>query len=126
MPTPPEGAQLSEDGHYWWDGENWQLVDDTAGGAGGGTGDAGAGGTAPSGGAGGDAAGAAGGGDPGAGGNEWPPAGYPPDPANWTPEQLQYWFGNTQDESQDVALSGDVMQPLAIADLEGSSNEGIA
>lgn len=26
MSDMPEGAQLSDDGHYWWDGENWQLV----------------------------------------------------------------------------------------------------
>ena len=24
--TVPEGAQLSEDGHYWWDGSDWQPV----------------------------------------------------------------------------------------------------
>jgi hypothetical protein len=24
--TMPEGAQLSEDGNYWWDGSQWQLV----------------------------------------------------------------------------------------------------
>jgi hypothetical protein len=24
--TMPEGAQRSEDGHYWWDGSQWQLV----------------------------------------------------------------------------------------------------
>jgi hypothetical protein len=30
MTTPPEGAQLSEDGHYWWDGGDWQLVDHAA------------------------------------------------------------------------------------------------
>jgi hypothetical protein len=23
----PEGAQLSDDGYYWWDGEQWQPVD---------------------------------------------------------------------------------------------------
>ncbi|MEO8267202.1 MAG: hypothetical protein ABI706_16995 [Ilumatobacteraceae bacterium] len=27
MSNVPEGAQLSEDGQYWWDGENWQLVE---------------------------------------------------------------------------------------------------
>lgn len=26
MPVP-EGAQLSEDGNYWWDGSDWQLVE---------------------------------------------------------------------------------------------------
>jgi hypothetical protein len=26
MSEMPEGAQLSDDGNYWWDGENWQLV----------------------------------------------------------------------------------------------------
>jgi hypothetical protein len=30
MPKAPEGAQLSEDGHYWWDGSDWQPnADDT-------------------------------------------------------------------------------------------------
>lgn len=24
----PEGAQLSDDGMYWWDGSQWQLVND--------------------------------------------------------------------------------------------------
>jgi hypothetical protein len=36
--TMPEGAQVSEDGNYWWDGANWQLV----AGAGGAGADAGA------------------------------------------------------------------------------------
>ena len=27
MAEIPEGAQRSEDGHYWWDGSQWQLVD---------------------------------------------------------------------------------------------------
>lgn len=27
MANIPEGAQRSDDGHYWWDGERWQLVD---------------------------------------------------------------------------------------------------
>src|SRR3954467_1179491 len=26
MTAPPVGAQLSADGHYWWDGGEWQLV----------------------------------------------------------------------------------------------------
>ncbi|MFI7674428.1 hypothetical protein [Actinophytocola sp. NPDC049390] len=26
--TVPEGAQLSEDGRYWWDGADWQPVPD--------------------------------------------------------------------------------------------------
>lgn len=26
MGAPPEGATRSEDGLYWWDGENWQLI----------------------------------------------------------------------------------------------------
>jgi hypothetical protein len=29
MPPPPEGATLSDDGCYWWDGNQWQLVDDS-------------------------------------------------------------------------------------------------
>lgn len=33
----PDGAQLSEDGKYWWDGSDWQPVpEDTGGGDGGG------------------------------------------------------------------------------------------
>jgi hypothetical protein len=28
MPPVPEGAQRSEDGHYWWDGSDWQPVPD--------------------------------------------------------------------------------------------------
>lgn len=24
--TVPEGAQRSEDGNYWWDGSQWQLI----------------------------------------------------------------------------------------------------
>ncbi len=27
MGNVPEGAQLSEDGYYWWDGAEWQTVD---------------------------------------------------------------------------------------------------
>jgi hypothetical protein len=30
MTTPPEGAQLSDGGHYWWDGGDWQPVDHAA------------------------------------------------------------------------------------------------
>jgi len=26
--TMPEGAQVSEDGNYWWDGANWNLMSD--------------------------------------------------------------------------------------------------
>ncbi len=29
----PDGATLSEDGHYWWDGEQWQVNDDSVAGA---------------------------------------------------------------------------------------------
>jgi len=28
MPDMPAGAQLSDDGHYWWDGNEWQPVAD--------------------------------------------------------------------------------------------------
>jgi hypothetical protein len=28
MSNVPEGAQLSDDGQWWWDGENWQAVGD--------------------------------------------------------------------------------------------------
>jgi len=27
MPDIPADAQRSEDGNYWWDGNQWQLVD---------------------------------------------------------------------------------------------------
>ncbi len=27
MTEIPEGAQRSEDGNYWWDGQQWQLVE---------------------------------------------------------------------------------------------------
>jgi hypothetical protein len=27
MSTPVEGAQISEDGNYWWDGNEWKLVE---------------------------------------------------------------------------------------------------
>lgn len=27
MTPAPEGAQISEDGNYWWDGSEWQLVE---------------------------------------------------------------------------------------------------
>jgi hypothetical protein len=30
----PDGAQLSDDGNYWWDGNQWQPVNQEAGGAG--------------------------------------------------------------------------------------------
>lgn len=33
--TVPEGAQLSEDGNYWWDGAEWQSVPSGDGGGGG-------------------------------------------------------------------------------------------
>jgi hypothetical protein len=26
MSNVPEGAQLSDDGHWWWDGQQWQAV----------------------------------------------------------------------------------------------------
>jgi hypothetical protein len=32
MSGMPEGAQLSPDGHYWWDGTQWQPVDAPSGG----------------------------------------------------------------------------------------------
>jgi hypothetical protein len=41
MADMPEGAQLSEDGHYWWDGYEWHAVSAEVDGGGGG-GDAGA------------------------------------------------------------------------------------
>lgn len=31
MTQIPEGAQVSDDGNYWWDGSQWQLVDQAAG-----------------------------------------------------------------------------------------------
>ena len=33
MAAAPPGAQVSEDGHYWWDesGQQWQLVEDGPG-----------------------------------------------------------------------------------------------
>jgi hypothetical protein len=30
MSNAPDGAQLSEDGQWWWDGTQWQAVDGTA------------------------------------------------------------------------------------------------
>jgi len=27
MSKPPDGATLSDDGYYWWDGTEWQQVD---------------------------------------------------------------------------------------------------
>lgn len=41
MTNVPEGATLSDDGYYWWDGEQWQPVQQTGGDAG--AGDAGGG-----------------------------------------------------------------------------------
>jgi hypothetical protein len=38
MSDVPEGAQISDDGQWWWDGENWQPIDP---GGGGGWGDGG-------------------------------------------------------------------------------------
>jgi len=32
--TVPEGAQLSEDGNYWWDGAEWQPTGNAGGGDG--------------------------------------------------------------------------------------------
>lgn len=32
MSNVPEGAQRSADGHYWWDGSQWQPVQDNQGG----------------------------------------------------------------------------------------------
>jgi hypothetical protein len=37
----PEGAQLSEDGSWWWDGQEWQPVPASAGSESGGAGDEG-------------------------------------------------------------------------------------
>jgi hypothetical protein len=36
MSNVPEGAQLSEDGQWWWDGSQWQPVQGGQGDAGGG------------------------------------------------------------------------------------------
>jgi hypothetical protein len=36
----PEGAQLSDDGQWWWDGEQWQAVETSGGGTGAATGTA--------------------------------------------------------------------------------------
>ena len=129
MPTPPDGAQISEDGHYWWDADanTWQPVDDTAQAASSGAAEGGAAAAgAAEGGAAADGGGAAA--DPAAAGSQWPPAGYPEDPAEWTPEQLQYWFGNTTDASEDLAYSADLVNVQPIAELEGTENEneGIA
>ncbi len=33
MTEIPAGAQISEDGSYWWDGSAWQLVNPNAAGA---------------------------------------------------------------------------------------------
>jgi hypothetical protein len=30
MANIPEGALRSDDGHYWWDGTQWQLIDENA------------------------------------------------------------------------------------------------
>ena len=27
MSNVPEGAQVSDDGQWWWDGENWKAVE---------------------------------------------------------------------------------------------------
>jgi len=35
MANIPEDALRSDDGHYWWDGEKWQLIEQDAGAAGG-------------------------------------------------------------------------------------------
>lgn len=40
--TVPDGAQLSEDGNYWWDGAEWQPTGNADSGQGGGEGLAGA------------------------------------------------------------------------------------
>ncbi len=33
MTAPPPGAQVSDDGNYWWDGSDWQAVAGSAAGA---------------------------------------------------------------------------------------------
>ena len=43
MSNVPEGAQLSDDGQWWWDGQQWQLVDNAN--ANSGSGDSGSGGS---------------------------------------------------------------------------------
>jgi hypothetical protein len=91
MSGPPEGAQISDDGHYWWDGSAWQPVDDS--------------GEAPA---------------ASAGGDTWPPAGYPEDPSEWTDEQLQYWFGSTQDASEDSWAVEP--QQIQVAEIQGYGN----
>ena len=39
MSNPPDGAQISDDGQWWWDGEQWQPIEggdsDSGGGDGG-------------------------------------------------------------------------------------------
>lgn len=39
----PDDAPRSEDGNYWWDGTNWQLIDQSGGGSAGGSASSGAG-----------------------------------------------------------------------------------
>jgi hypothetical protein len=34
MANIPEGALRSDDGHYWWDGSQWQLIENGADAAG--------------------------------------------------------------------------------------------
>jgi hypothetical protein len=34
MSNVPDGAQISDDGQWWWDGENWEAVENAGGDAG--------------------------------------------------------------------------------------------
>jgi hypothetical protein len=120
MSNVPDGAQLSEDGQWWWDdsSQTWKAVSgDPGGGQTPEAGQAGAagGGAAPS-------SSGSGATPEGSASSEWPPAGYPADPEQWTDEQKQYWFGGAYDASVDF----DVQEPeeVAVADIEGASDSG--
>ncbi len=68
MATDEQGRTLSDDGHYYWDGSDWQLVQQSA---------------------------------ESGGHDTWPPEGYPKDVTQWTKEQVDYWFGELRDESEE-------------------------
>lgn len=114
MSNVPPGAQVSEDGYYWWDGNQWQLIDREQTSA---TGSSGIGASAST------TADPANQAASASDGTGWPPSGYPADPSEWSQEQLQYWFGYATDQSEDRWI--DQPSQITVSAIEGT-DQGVA
>jgi hypothetical protein len=116
MSNVPEGAQLSDDGHWWWDGSQWQAVSQDGDAAGGSAGSA-----APDAGAAGEA-----GADGGEGGREQARVaqGLPASLTELTDEQREQFMGEPEITSE--TLEYDEVEVLAMNDGHDENGEAIA